>query len=297
MPIRHNGTESVQVEIFLPPLHMSTAICHYIGMCKKQACEKMGGIAGLLMVKVIVMRECGMGSCTRYPYYPRQRRPGTHRATGFLHKQLRAVEECVLELTGTLEGVVRACSQMVCELWRQHGVVPQRVASRVGASMATYAARVALVHPLVQKYYFFNGRWPGLQIQGSALARRCAHICILEHMDFRDCSMLHKTLVRKCGHRASSLILEFVSVNSCLNMLQHTPLVRVLAQALYVLIVHARMFNHIFTDHVHALFSRRSSGMLRDVSALLLRHPCLDVWAENVFRSGEWRTRPMVVRR
>ena len=114
---------------------------------------------------------------------------------------------------------------------------------------------------------------------------------------FRDCSMLHKTLVRKCGHRASSLILEFVSVNSCLNMLQHTPLVRVLAQALYVLIVHARMFNHIFTDHVHALFCRRSSGMLRDVSALLLRHPCLDVWAENVFRSGEWRTRPMVVRR
>jgi uncharacterized protein (DUF2132 family) len=228
-----------------------------------------------------------MGSCTRYPYYPRQRRPGTHRAIGVLHKPLRAVEECVLELTGTLEGVVRACSQMVCELWRQHGVVPQRVASRVGASMATYAARVALVHHLVQKYYSFNGRWPGIQIQGSALERRCAHICILEHMDFRDCSMLHKTLVRKCGHRASSLILEFVSVNSCLNMLQHTPHVRVLAEALYVLIVHARMFNHIFTK----------PGMLRDVSALLLRHPCLDVWAENVFRSGEWRTRPMVVRR
>ena len=64
----------------------------------------------------------------------------------------------------------------------------------------------------------------------------------------------------------------------------HHPPAVVLRTTLYVLAVHARMFNEIeFVNSVR-------------LEAVIQRFPSLDRWADNAARHGVWRTHPMVAR-
>ena len=226
-------------------------------------------MGGVLMVKLMIP-----GS-SRYPWHPRKR-PGDWCRVA----PLQSCTQLHIELTWSLRGVVGACKAIVCMSWRVLGRMPDSVACRLGRSMATPTAQLLLAHPQIQAHYFSGGRWPSLRIQRCLRGGSCLYVRTLEHFDLQPALAVttYRLLSSKCGGPLVRGIMNYLSAGSWHRM----PLGQILRTTLYVLVVHARMFNEIEVPV--------------EAEAVIQGLPSLDQWAESAVKQWACGTHPMVLR-
>ena len=274
-PIRHNGNESEQVVISFRRITYTVAFCRFLTCCKKLA-----GKDGLLMVKLTVVDGDG-ACCTRYPWYPRR---GIWRHMDCLYRFAPLVSDgkLYIELTGSFRGVIAACKAILSMSWSRFTRMPDNIACRLGLSMATPTAQMMATLERIQAYYFFNGRWPYMQIQRSWMLRTCAYVEVLKQFDLQPAlaSTTYRLLRCQCGDKKIPirLIMDYLSVGSW--HLRRPE--QVLSGTLYVLTVHSRMFNEL-------------EGF-EGVEAVIERFPSLELWADSAVEHAAWRVHPMVLR-
>ena len=278
MPIRHNGTESEQVVISFLRITYTVAFCRFLTRCKRLA-----GKDGLLMVKLTAVDPRG-ACCTRYPLHPRR---GGHTGgiwrhmDGYRFTPVVSGGKLYIELTGSFGRVIAACKAILSMSWSRFTRMPDNIACRLGSSMATPTAQMMATLDRIQTYYFFNGRWPYMQIQRSWMLRTCAYVEVLKQFDLQPAlaSTTYRLLRCQCGDKKIPirLIMDYLSVGSW--HLRRPE--RVLSGTLYVLTVHSRMFNEL-------------EGF-EGVEAVIERFPSLDLWANSAVEHAAWRVHPMVL--
>ena len=110
------------------------------------------------------------------------------------------------------------------------------------------------------------------------------YVGILEHFDMPSALAVttYKLLWSRCRGPLVDRIMSYLSCGSWRRVLYPMLPGGVLRMTLYVLIVHARMFNVLEVP--------------MEADAAIERLPSLDEWAETAFSEGGWRMHPMVVR-
>ena len=266
MPIRHNGTESLQAVISFSEIAWSVAVCRVLTKWKRLA-----GHYGLLMVKVIIPGR------TRYPWHPRKR----NRAWDGFRLEDRIDRELDIELTGSLTGIDAASRLIVGASLNLFRRVPVSISCRLGRSMTTPEAQKLFADPQIQAHYFFGGRWESFRMKWSMPTSTCLYVGILEQFDLQ--SAVAHTVYRVLSRGLTDPLAESIMCY-LYGSWPRQPLGAILRQTIYILVVHSRMFNDI-----------PYGSLTRGAEAVIQRIPCVDQWAESAFQSGVWHTHPMVI--
>ena len=312
--IRHNGSERVQLWVgFSRPVH-NNVFCHFLSKCKHLA-----GHGGVLMVKVVPVALVGADPArrssqtalrprplARYPGYPRGR--ALAGLPSPLHPLIAAFTrdpvDVYIELTGSLGGVVAACATLASLARAYAGRPPDSIACRLGRSVATDDAREWLADARVQSHFFRRDRWPACQTLGSALSTTCAFIEIASMLELVPgmAVQLRTDLTRRLQfpNVVTQRIMGYLSVNGW----ETIPAPRILRVTVYVIHVHARMFNDIARagqmPRIIQLQQRNPATRSADETSrrnprqpLYLveaaHAPSLDAWADLVAARGPWQ--------
>ena len=304
--IRHNGSERVQMWVgFSRPVY-NNVFCHFLSKCKHLA-----GHGGVLMVKVVpvlmvevapahpssqtVLRPLPLA---RYPRYPRGGRAPNPNISGLTGDPLAVY----IELTGSLRGVVAACATLTSLATATAGRPPDSIDCRLGRSVATEAAREWLTDARVQAHFFSRDRWPACQTLGSIPSSTSAFIQIANMLEVVPGMAVQ--LRRDLSHRlhfpevVTHRIMGYLSGNGWEIMSAS----RILRETLYVIHVHARMFNDLalpgtFRGTLPLAFElQRRNPRHPNCRSEVVHAPSLDDWAAFVAAHGPWRDRhPLVI--